>query len=365
MISKFPIYVTRPYLASLEEYIPMLKEIWSSNILTNGGQYVNEFEALLGEKFKAKHAVTFPSGTTALHAAIKSLKVKGEIITTPFTWIATITAIKLESCEPVFCDIDKETFNLDASKLENHITPNTKAIMPVHVFGNPCNVNEIELIAKKYDVPVIYDAAHSVGSKVGQTSVLNFGDASAVSFHATKIINTGGEGGAVFTSDDFLAKNLKRVRFFGYNEDKTDIVENGLNGKLSEIQSSLGILNLKVLDQIINQRKNKYSLYINNLKNIDSLKFQKFSYGEPNYSYFPIIFQNEKSLIKITEALNKQNIFPRRYFYPSVNTFEKVVESEKKLESEYLAKRILCLPLFYDLEDTIINSICNVINDGL
>ena len=365
MISNSPIYVTKPYFASLIEYNQMLEKIWSSNILTNGGQYVNKFETLLCKKFKSKHVLTFPSGTTALQAAIKSLKLKGEIITTPFTWVATITAIKLENCFPVFCDIEKSTFNIDASKIEDHITPNTKAIMPVHVFGNPCDVIKIEKIAKKYKIPVIYDAAHAVGSQFNNKSILNFGDISATSFHATKIINSGGEGGGVITSNTTLAKKLKRIRFFGYNEERTDVLEDGMNGKLSEIQSALGILNLKSLNKIMRTRKKKYFLYLNNLKDNENISFQKLKYGKPNYSYFPIIFKNERALLRIKNILNKKNIFPRRYFYPSINKFNKIVNSEKQIESEYLAKRILCLPLFYDLEDIVINAICNIINDRL
>ena len=343
----------------------MLKKIWDSSILTNGGQYVNKFENNFKNKFKAKHFITFPSGTSALHGAIKGLKLRGEIITSPFTWIATITAIKLENCSPIFCDIEKDTFNLDAAKIEELINPNTVAIMPIHVFGNPCNIKDIQKIASKYNLPVIYDAAHAVGSQFDAESVLNFGHISATSFHATKIINSGGEGGGIITSSDKLAKKLKRIRFFGYNEMKTDVLENGMNGKLSEIQSALGILNLKALDKVISKRKEKYLLYYNNLKEIDGLRFQKIKYGKTNYSYFPIVFENENILLKVEKYLNQENIFPRRYFYPSVNKFKKVVNFVKKMRSEYLAKRILCLPLFYDLDEDIIQKICNTIKNRL
>ena len=350
------IYVTQPSLAPLEEYVDILKEVWESGILTHNGPLVQKPERKFEEKLKIKHFLTAVNGTIALQMAIKALELKGEIITTPFTWIATISAIKWENCAPVFCDIDSETLNIDPAKIEGLITDKTVAIMPVHVFGNPCDIDSINHIAKKNNLKVIYDAAHAIGSKFDGRSVLEFGDITVTSLHATKIFNTA-EGGACITNDDELFEKIKRIRFFGHNDAK-DIVEDGFNGKMTEIHAALGLANLKYFDEVLQDRKDKYSYYKDRLSQTSELKFQQILFGESNYSYFPVIFDSEDRLLEVEKNLNMNNIFPRRYFYPSVNTYTKILEYQECPISEDISKRILCLPLYNNLKN---NEMINII----
>lgn len=354
-------FVTMPSLPPIEEYIELLKKVWENGILTHNGPFVQELERIFIEKLNLKNFNIVSNGTIALQMAIKALELKGEIITTPFTWVATISAIKWEGCTPIFCDIDSETLNIDHSKIEALINENTVAIMPVHVFGNPCEIEAIEAIAKKHNLKVIYDGAHAIGSTYKGQSLLSYGDITATSLHATKLINTG-EGGACIAKNDQLNKKLQRIRFFGHNENK-EIVEDGFNGKLTEIHATLGIANMKYYDDVLSDRKLKYNYYKENLLNLNSIRFQKINKsGETNYSYFPVIFESEKQLLNIEERLNKNNIYPRRYFYPSVNTFSNIVEYKQMLNSEDISKRILCLPLFKDLEIKTIDEIIEIIS---
>ncbi|MFZ4801550.1 MAG: DegT/DnrJ/EryC1/StrS family aminotransferase [Chlorobium sp.] len=339
------IYVTQPSLAPLEEYVELLKGVWDRGILTHNGPLVQQFERDLSAKLGIQNFVAVTNGTIALQMGIKALGLKGEIITTPFTWIATVSAIKWEGCTPIFCDIEPDTFNIDPSKIEALITEKTVSIMPVHVFGNPCDVDAIDVIAKKHNLKVIYDAAHAIGSTYRGKSILEYGDISATSLHATKLLNTGEGGGCVTTNDD-LHEKLKRIRFFGHDDAK-DIVEDGFNGKMTEIHAALGLANLKYYDEVLADRKYKYLLYKEKLQGVGGLRFQILKIGEPNYSYFPVLFQSEKELLGVEDVLNKNNIYPRRYFWPSVNTYNNVVQSERKAISEDISKRVLCLPLFY------------------
>jgi dTDP-4-amino-4,6-dideoxygalactose transaminase len=323
---------------------------------------VQQLESELEQKLEVPHFTVVNNGTIALQIAIKALALQGEIITTPFTWIATVSAIKWEGCTPIFCDIDPKTLNIDPAKIEALITEKTVAIMPVHVFGTPCEVVEIEKIAKKYNLKVIYDGAHAIGSKFDGKSLLTFGDITATSLHATKLLNTG-EGGGCITQNTELDKKIKRIRFFGHSDDKTDIVEDGFNGKLTEIHAALGLANLKYYDAVLNDRKKKYLLYKEKLQQVPTITFQDIAAGETNYSYFPIIFETEQQLIHIESVLKVNNIIPRRYFYPSVNTFTKVVSYQACPISEDISKRILCLPLYFDLsEDEILKIIALIVN---
>jgi len=356
-----PIYVTMPSLAPLEEYMEILKGVWERGILTHNGPLVQQLEKELCTKLGLSNFVVVSNGTIAIQMAVKALKLKGEIITTPFTWIATVSAIKWEGCTPVFCDIDAETFNIDPAKIEALITPDTVAIMPVHVFGNPCNIEAIEQIAKKHNLKVIYDAAHAIGSTYKGKSLLEYGDISATSLHATKLLNTA-EGGGCITSDKNLYEKLKRIRFFGHNDSK-DIVEDGFNGKMTEVHAALGIANLKYHEAVLTDRKEKYFLYKKMLSENKQLIFQKLDSGEPNYSYFPILFDSEKKLLEVEKQLNQHNIFPRRYFYPSVNTYTRILNSQPCPVSEDISKRILCLPLYATLEFETIKNIVRIIND--
>jgi dTDP-4-amino-4,6-dideoxygalactose transaminase len=355
-----PIYVTQPSLAPLDEYMKILQGVWERGILTHNGPLVQQLEKDLCEKLNIPNFVAVSNGTIALQMAIKALELKGEIITTPFTWIATVSAIKWEGCTPVFCDIDPETLNIDATKIEALITDKTVAIMPVYVFGNPCDVDAIDAIAKKYQLKVIYDGAHAIGSTYNGRSLLEYGDITATSLHATKLLNTAEGGGCISTSGE-LHEKLKRIRFFGHNDEK-DIVEDGFNGKMTEVHAALGIANLKYYDEVLSNRKEKYNLYKEALSNIPELTFQKVKQGTPNYSYFPVIFESEAHLLKVEKALNAENIFPRRYFFPSVNTYTNIIEYQPTPVSEDISKRILCLPLYWRLKIFEIEKIIQIIS---
>ena len=353
-----PIYVTQPTLAPLSEYTELLEEVWDSGILTHNGPKVQQLEKELAQKLDLKHFTVVLNGTIALQMAIKALGVNGEIITTPFTWVATVSAIKWEGCTPVFCDINPETLNIDEDKIEDLITENTVAIMPVHVFGTACNVEKIEKIAKKHDLKVIYDAAHAIGTTYQGKSILEYGDISATSLHATKLFNAG-EGGACIANSTELDEKLQRIRFFGHNTAK-DVVEDGFNGKMTEVHASLGLANLKYFNKVLEDRKEKYLLYKKHLNN-KKLKFQNTDNGNTNYSYFPVIFESEEKLLKVEKALNENNIFPRRYFYPSVNTYTEIVQYQPAPVSEDISKRVLCLPLYYNLNIGDIERICDIV----
>lgn len=358
-MDKKPIYVTQPSLPPLDEYTKILKDIWDTGVLTHNGPFIQKFEKEFCKKLKLKNFAIVTNGTLAIQLAIKALKLKEEIITTAFGWIATVSAIKWEGCTPVFCDIEPDTLNMDPTKIEALITDKTSAILPVHVFGNPCDVEAIEVIAKKHNLKVIYDAAHAVGSNFRDKSVLSYGDISTTSFHGTKLINTA-EGGGCITTDDDLHEKIKRIRFFGHDDIK-DIVEDGLNGKTTEVHAALGLANLKYYDKVLEDRKRKYFYYKKKLLDNNNFSFQNIKYGDPNYSYFPLKFKSENQLLKVKEALNKQKIYPRRYFYPSLATFTKVVEYVNIPISEDISKRILCLPLYWKLEYKDIDRIIEII----
>lgn len=356
------IFVTQPSLAPINEFTEILKGVWNRKILTHNGPLVQQLESELEQKLEVPHFTVVNNGTIALQIAIKALELQGEIITTPFTWIATVSAIKWEGCTPIFCDIDPKTLNIDPAKIEALITDKTVAIMPVHVFGTPCNVTEIEKIAKKYNLKVIYDGAHAIGSKFDGKSLLTFGDITATSLHATKLLNTA-EGGGCITTNTELDKKIKRIRFFGHSDDKTDIVEDGFNGKLTEIHAALGLANLNYYDKVLDDRRFKYLLYKEKLQQVPTIRFQDIAAGETNYSYFPIIFETEEQLLNVESVLKANAIFPRRYFYPSVNTYTKVVSYQPCPISEDVSKRILCLPLYFDLsEDEILKIIALIVN---
>ena len=354
-----PLYVTQPSLAPLQEYAAILESVWESGILTHNGPLVQRLEREIEKILSIKNFLTVTNGTTAIQMSIKALELQGEIITTPFTWIATISAIKWENCVPVFCDIDADTLNIDPAKIEALITDKTVAIIPVHVFGNPCDVEVIEKIANKHKLKVIYDAAHAIGSTYKGKSLLEYGDISATSMHGTKLFNTA-EGGGCIANNYELNEKLKRIRFFGHDNSK-NIVEDGFNGKMTEVHAALGIANLKYYDEVLKDRKDKYFYYKEHLLCIKSLKFQMIKFGEPSYSYFPVIFSFEEDLLHVEKVLNDNSIYPRRYFYPSLNIYTEVVEYKSMPVSEDVSKRILCLPLYWNLSyediDRIIKSI--------
>lgn len=349
-----PIYVTKPSLAPLSEFTQYLEQVWETGVLTHNGPLVKKLESELENKLHTSNLSLVTNGTVAIQMAIKALELKGEIITTPFSWVATVSAIKWEGCTPIFCDIDENTLNIDVSKIEGLITKETVAIMPVHVFGNPCDVEAIESIAKKHNLKVIYDAAHAVGTNYGEKSVLDYGDISTISLHGTKIFNTA-EGGACIANSTELHEKLKRIRFFGHDDNK-DVVEDGCNGKMTEIHAALGLANLKYYDDVLDDRKKSYELYVNNLKGIESIRFQTIDEG-CNYSYMPIIFESEDAMIKVESALNAVSIYPRRYFSPSLNNLTHIVKYQNMPISESISRRILCLPLYKDLSVEDINRV--------
>lgn len=352
------IYVTMPTLAPLEEVNELMKGIWESGIMTHNGPLVQRFEKECADHLGVPQMVSCVNGTVALQMAIRALQLKGEIITTPFTFIATISSIIWEGCTPVFVDIDPETLCIDPKKIEEKITYHTVGIMPVHVFGNCCDIEAIDAIAKKHNLKVIYDACHSVGVNYKGQSIFNYGDISVTSFHATKMLNTA-EGGGCFTLNKELDEKLRRIRFFGF-ENHTDIIEDGTNGKMTEVHAAIGLANLKYLDAALADRKKKYAMYKDALSKDNSLSFQKIN-EVCNYSYFPVIFKDEESMLKVQTKLNDEHIFPRRYFYPSVNTFTRLVPYTPMPVSEDIASRILCLPLYYTLSEEDIDRIVNCI----
>lgn len=356
-----PVHVTQPFLPPLSEFTELLEGVWENKILTHNGPLVQRFEKELERRLGVNRFVAVTNCTIALQMAIRALNLKGEIIISAFTWIATVSAVKWEGCTPVCCDINAETFNIDTTKIEELITPNTVAIMPVHVFGNPCDVDTIQQIADKHGLKVIYDAAHAIGTTWHGKSVLGHGDISCTSMHATKLLNSA-EGGGCITKHSALASKLERIRFFGHDENK-NIVEDGFNGKMTEVHAALGLVNLNYFDDVLKDRVQKAAVYKELLKDNPRLTFQqKQAGGDSNDSYFPVVFESEELLLNVLSALAKEDIYPRRYFHPSVNQFTEVIDYKPVPVSENISSRILCLPLFYQLQEKDQNSICKIIN---
>ncbi len=358
----------KPFLPPLEEFIPYIERIWENEWLTNFGQFSLELEQKLKKYFNVKHLFFVSNGTIALQIAIKALDLKGEIITTPFSYIATSSSIIWEGCNPVFVDIDEDSLNLDASKIEKAITKKTKAIIATHVFGNPCNVVAINKIARKHNLKVIYDAAHAFGVNISGNSVLINGDISTISFHATKIFNTI-EGGAIITNNDSLAEKIFYLRNFGHfgasNPEK--FLGVGINGKNSELHASMGLCLLPKMKKIIKKRLRLSGFYDNFLEGQDVRKQKILKSVDYNFSYYPVIFSSEDVLLKVVEVLNKNNVYPRRYFFPSLNTVDYIKKKNKQSMpiSESISSRILCLPLFHNLEEGDIRRISHLIINSL
>lgn len=361
------LFVTKPTLNSRDSFISLLKDSWDTGILTHNGPLVKRYEKELESKLNVDRFISCTNGTIALQMALKQIKQtrsnKKNVIVPAFTWIASVSAIYAEGFEPIYCDVSPDDFNVDLDALESTIKDSRSiaAILPVHVFGQPCRVGDLEKLSQKYDIPIIYDAAHAVGAEYDGKSVLEFGHISCTSLHATKLINSG-EGGGCITNDLSVQNDLEEIRFFGHNK-KGEIVRNGFNGKMTEIHAALGISNLELYERILEDRKRKYLLYKDLLCNLEALDFQKINESETNYSYFPVLFENEKILLAAVDLMKNKKIFPRRYFYPSVNLLEK--DSASCPVSENLASRIICLPLYFDLKDSQIESICSTIRHYL
>ena len=363
------ITVTSPLLPSLDEFMPYLQDIWSRKWLTNNGYYHQELEKALCEYLKVPYISLFTNGTLPLLCALQALRITGEVITTPYSFVATTHSLWWNGIKPVFVDIDPETCNIDPEKIEDAITPRTTAIMPVHVYGKPCVTDRIQAIADKYGLKVIYDAAHAFGVKVNGESILNAGDISTLSFHATKVYNTI-EGGALVCHDEKTKKRIDYLKNFGF-AGETEIVAPGINGKMDEIRSAYGLLNLKQVDTAIEARHQIAIKYRKILRNIKGLHFMEDIPGvRHNYSYFPIFVDAEKYGMTRDELyfkMKEQNVFGRRYFYPLISEFS----TYRGLDSARLdnlpvahkiANSVICLPMYAGLSEDDINRILIVLS---
>ena len=351
--------VTKTFLPPQEEYNSYVKRAWDKVWLTNRGELTLELEDKLKNLLNVSNLIITNNGTIPIQIALKLFGEGGEIITTPFSYVATSAAIVWENCKPVFVDINPDYLTIDETKIEAAITPKTTAILATHVFGNPCDVIAIENIAKKHNLKVIYDAAHCFGVKFNNHSVFNFGDVSTCSFHATKLFHTG-EGGAMFCNDAAVFHQLYYSHNFGHNGPLA-FHGLGINAKISELQSAMGLAVLPYMDYIISERKKVVDYYNNNLNfnTVKSLQIRENT--EWNYSYYPVILDSEETLLRVSEALSKENIIPRRYFYPSLNTIE-YTKGEKMPISESIASRILCLPLYVGIPEADLENIIQIIN---
>lgn len=339
--------VTKPFIPPLNEYIQYLQGIWEREYLTNNGPLVQQLEQQLQEYLGVKHLLYVSNGTLALQLAIKALGLKGEIITTPFSYVATTSSIVWEGCEPVFVDIDPHTLNINPELIEAEITERTTGILATHVFGNPCNIEAIQAIADKHNLKVIYDAAHCFGTQYKGTSIFEYGDISTTSFHATKLFHTI-EGGAVFTNNQSVYERMRHMRNFGHSgPGKFNGV--GINCKSSEFHAAMGLVNLNYIEPILASRKKQCQQYDKLLVDVPvrTLKIQKYTHW--NYAYYPILFENKSVTLRVKQALEESNIYPRRYFYPSLSTLDYVKKKEVKVSKD-VSERVLCLPLFFGLK---------------
>ncbi|MFM7014753.1 MAG: DegT/DnrJ/EryC1/StrS family aminotransferase [Bacteroidota bacterium] len=354
------INVTKTFFPPLEEYQTQLLRIWKNQWLTNRGELVLELEEKLKEYLSVNNIIIMNNGTIPLQIALKNLGKNGEIITTPFSYVATTAAIVWENCTPVFVDIHPEYFTIDETKIEATITEKTTAILATHVFGNPCNVEVIEQIAAKHNLKVIYDAAHAFGVTYKGKSIFDYGDVSTCSFHATKLFHTG-EGGAIFCKDTELREKLFYSHNFGHNG-PLDFHGVGINGKITELQAAMGLAVLPHMSSILEGRKKAIDYYDSHL---DFSKLQKIKIRENtnwNYSYYPVLFETEAALLEAQNRLNAAKIFPRRYFYPSLNNLKYVIKNEMEV-SECVASTILCLPLSNSTSVEELKNICLIINN--
>lgn len=357
------INVTSSYLPPIEEYIEYLKIIWNSNHLTNHGPLLKEFESKIKSFLDVKNFCFVSNGTIALQIAIKALELKNEIITTPFSYVATTSSIVWEGCKPIFADIDSETLTIDPQKILPLINKNTQGILATHVYGNPCDIESIEKIATEYNLKIIYDGAHAFGVKYKNKSLLEYGDISSLSFHATKLFHTV-EGGGLITKSDELIHKISYLMNFGH-KGQDAFWGVGINAKNSEFHAAMGLCNLKYIDKICELRKNVTDIYDGFLLDNNNIKKQKVRDNtDYNYSYYPLIFESEEVLLRIQTELNKNNIFPRRYFYPSLNTLN-YVDPQNLPISENISKRILCMPLYPELNKINIEMICTIIIDTI
>jgi len=363
-----PVYVTRPDLPPLEEFTEYLRQIWDSKILTNNGPIHKQFEKALADYLGVEYLSVFANGTLALVTALQALRITGEVITTPFSFVATTHALWWNNIKPVFADVEPEYFTLDPGRIESAITPQTTAIMPVHVYGNPCKTEAIQKIADTYGLKVIYDAAHAFGVRVNGNSILNSGDLSILSFHATKTFNTI-EGGAIICHDEQTKNRIDLLKNFGF-VDETIVIEPGINAKMNEIQAAYGMLQLKYIDSNIKRRKAVADEYRIRLRGVEGLRiFEDIAGVKHSYSYFPVLFDKSlfgRSREDIYMMLRKNNIFSRRYFYPLISSFPTYsglpsARPGNLQVAANAAEKVLCLPIYSEMEPEIIGQICDLI----
>lgn len=357
MEKKKTITVTSPLLPSLDEFIPYLEDIWERKWLTNNGHYHQELEKALAEYLKVPFVSLFTNGTLPLMAALQALRITGEVITTPYSFVATTHSLWWNNIKTVFVDIDPATGNMNPDKIEAAITPKTTAIMPVHVYGKPCDTQRIQAIADKYGLKVIYDAAHAFGVEVDGKSILNAGDMSTLSFHATKVYNTI-EGGALVCHDEITKKRIDYLKNFGF-AGETEVVAPGINGKMDEVRAAYGLLNLKQVDAAIQARQKIANIYRDGLRDVKGITFMEDMPGvRHNYSYFPIFIDANvygKTRDEVYEILKEHNIMGRRYFYPLISEFSTYrglpsANKENLPHAHKMADSVICLPIYHDLE---------------
>lgn len=366
-----PLFVTQPYLPPLQEFQPYLEKIWESKWLTNGGVFHQQLESELSQHLGVEHLALFSNGTIALVTALQALRITGEVITTPYSFVATAHSLLWNGIKPVFVDIDPDTFNLDPKKIEAAITPQTTAILPVHVYGNPCDTAEIQRIADTYGLKVIYDAAHAFGVEVGGKSVLREGDLSVLSFHATKVFNTF-EGGAIVCPDEKMKRRIDYLKNFGFADEVT-VVAPGINGKMNEIQAAFGLLQLKHIDRVFEQRAVIDRLYRERLATVRGVSVPQINVASrQNFSYFPILIEREFPIGRdaLYERLKGLGIYSRRYFYPLISEFPMYrgfasASRENLPVAHSVANRVLCLPIYPDLELSHVEMICDFIAKSL
>jgi len=362
-----PIFVTQPYLPPLEEFIPYLEQIWESRVLTNGGPFHQQLETALCEYLGVEHLSLFTNGTIALVTALQALEITGEVITTPYSFVATAHSVVWNGIKPVFVDIDPETLNLDPHKIEAAITPLTKAILPVHVYGNPCDARRIEEIAQRHNLKVIYDAAHAFGVTDKGGSILRYGDLSVLSFHATKVFNTF-EGGAIVCHDLHTKQHIDNLKNFGFINE-TEVAAPGINGKMNEVQSAMGLLQLKHMQSALDRRAQIDAWYRGSLSTIPGLRCLPIPEGiQQNFSYFPVLIESTFPVSRdgLYSALKEQGIHPRRYFYPLISAFPMYRDLPSSHPNNLpvatdIAERVLCLPIYPELDKTSVTRIVDCV----
>lgn len=356
------INVTKTYLPNIEKYKQYIDQIYKNGWITNYGPLVKKLEKRLANYLGVKNIILVANGTVALEIAYRTLNIKDFAITTPFSFVATTSSLVTNNIHPIFTDINPQTLNIDANNIYQSITPNTSAIVPVHVFGNACDVEAIDLLAKEQNLKVIYDAAHAFGVEYKGQSLLNYGDISTLSFHATKLFHTI-EGGALIINDDNLAKKARYLINFGI-ESPESIPELGTNAKMNEFEAAMGLCILDDMVKMSQGRKSVYGRYKKELNGFVDFQVQNI-YSTKNYSYFPIILENEEKTLKIQKALNEKQIFPRRYFYPSLDTLSYIEPKQYTPISRDISNRILALPIYPELKEKVQIKIIDIIKDRL